>query len=170
MRVIEDVKRTIGTGTGHCFNFIASILDIMNQHKDFKGYCLIMDNMHILKYEDSQLYIESHSYGCIHLPLYSPELNSIERFWSICKSKLKREALFKKETLALCIRDECSNVLISGLKGFCRYSVRKWDHCLEESWYKRIIHLVHFEPTKKLTFALFSKWPVPEIFLVKMSH
>ena len=73
----------------------------MDQHEEFKWHYLIMDNTSIYKYEDVKLYVESRGYGCIHLPSYSPELNPIERFWSICKSKLKREVLLKEKVLTL---------------------------------------------------------------------
>ncbi len=73
----------------------------MDQHEEFKGHYLIMDNTPIHKHEDVKVYVEICGYGCIHLPPYSPELNPIERFWSICKSKLKREVLLKEEVLTL---------------------------------------------------------------------
>lgn len=126
---MDGAKRTVGTVTGHYFNFIASTPDIMDKHEEFKGYYLIMDNAPIHKHEDIKLFVESRGYDCVHLPPYSPELNHIEQFWSVCKSKLKREALLKEETLTSHIRDACNNVLISELKGFCRYSVKKFDDC-----------------------------------------
>lgn len=126
----DDVKRTTGTVTGHYFNFIASTLDIMDRHEEFKGHYLIMDNAPIHKYKDIKLYVESRGYGCVRLPHYSPELNPIEQFWSVCKSKLKREALLKEETLTSRIREACNSITINELKGFCRYPVRKFDDCL----------------------------------------
>jgi transposase len=127
----DGKKQTVGTVTGHYFNFIATTLDIMDQHDMFKGYYLVMDNAPIHKNLDIKHYIESRGYGCVYLPSYSPELNPIEQFWSVCKSKLKREALLKEETLTSRIREACNSVLISDLKGFCRYSVRKLDECLQ---------------------------------------
>ncbi|KAG1031421.1 hypothetical protein G6F43_013958 [Rhizopus delemar] len=83
--VTDNAKRTVGTVAGHYFNFIASTLDIMDQHEEFKGHYLIMDNAPIHKHEDIKIYVESRGYGCVHLPPYSPELNPIEQFWSVCK-------------------------------------------------------------------------------------
>ncbi|KAG0938412.1 hypothetical protein G6F57_006859 [Rhizopus arrhizus] len=88
-----------GTVTGHYFNFIAMTLDVMDKHELFKGHYLVMDNAPIHKHADIRSYIESRGYGCVYLPPYSPELNPIEQFWSVCKSKLKREALLEEETL-----------------------------------------------------------------------
>ncbi|KAG0934948.1 hypothetical protein G6F57_008816 [Rhizopus arrhizus] len=89
-----------------------------------------MDNAPIHTHEDIQKHIESRGYGCVYLPPYSPELNPIEQFWSICKSKLKREQLLDEETLTTRIADACNRVLYSDLQGFCRYSASKFDDCL----------------------------------------
>ncbi|KAG1058075.1 hypothetical protein G6F43_000110 [Rhizopus delemar] len=121
-----------GTVTGHYFNFIAMTLDVMDKHELFKGHYLVMDNAPIHKHADIRSYIESRGYGCVYLPPYSPELNPIEQFWSVCKSKLKREALLEEETLTSRIKVACNNVLISDLRGFCKYSVAKFSDCLEK--------------------------------------
>ncbi|OAD79497.1 hypothetical protein PHYBLDRAFT_58545 [Phycomyces blakesleeanus NRRL 1555(-)] len=67
-----------------------------------------MDNAPIHKHGDIQLYIEGRGYGCVYLLPYLPELNSIEQFWSVVKSKLKREALLEEETLTSRISDACN--------------------------------------------------------------
>ena len=102
----------------------------MNQYEELKGFYLIMDNCPIHNHGDIRKHIETHGYGCIYLPPYSPELSPIEQFWSVCKSKVKREALLKEETLSSKIRDACNHVLLSDLQGFCRYSVARFDDCL----------------------------------------
>jgi transposase len=76
----------------------------MDQYEDFKGHYLIMGNAPIHEHENIKFYVESRGYSCVHLPPYSPELNPMEQFWSVCKSKLKREALLKEEVLTSCIR------------------------------------------------------------------
>lgn len=106
-------------------------LDVMDRHEEFKGHYFVMDNAPIHKHKDIKLYVESRGYDYVHLPPYSPELNPIEQFWSICKSKLKREALLQEETLTSRIKDACNSVLIDDLKGFCRYSQKKFNDCLE---------------------------------------
>lgn len=124
-----------GTVTAHCFNFIASTLNVMDQHEDFKGHYIIMDNAPIHTNKDIQLYIKGRGYGCSYLPPYSPELNPIEQFWLVCKNKLKRETLLSEETLTSRIQDTCNRVFLSDLKGFCRYSVSKFNDFVE---YKHI--------------------------------
>lgn len=71
-----------------------------------------MDNAPIHKNGDIQKYIESRGYGCIYLPVYSPELNPIEQFWSVCKGKIKREELLEEEALTSRIQDACNRILL----------------------------------------------------------
>ena len=92
-----------------------------------------MDNVPIHTHEDIARYIVNRGYGCVYLPPYSPELNPIEQFWSVVKSKLKREKRLQKETLTSRISDACNSVLYSGLQGFCRYSASKWKVRLEKN-------------------------------------
>jgi transposase len=67
-----------------------------------------MDNAPIHKHEDIQKHIEIRGYGCVYLLPYSPELNPIEQFWSVCKSKLKKEQLLDGEALTTRIADACN--------------------------------------------------------------
>ncbi|KAG2200906.1 hypothetical protein INT47_003141 [Mucor saturninus] len=121
---------TVGTVTGHYFNFVAKTIDIMDQHEQFKDFYLIMDNAPIHTAKDIERYIIQRGYRCVYLPPYSPELNPIEQFWHVVKSKLKRENLLKTETLSARITDACNEVLFSDLEGSARYSVKKFDVCL----------------------------------------
>ncbi|EIE89631.1 hypothetical protein RO3G_14342 [Rhizopus delemar RA 99-880] len=128
--VVNISRNNGGTVTGHYFNFISSVLDVMDRHEQFHGHYLVMDNVLIHTHEDIQKHIESRGYGYMYLPPYSPELNPIEQFWSVCKSKLKRELLLDEETLTTRIADACNRALYSDLQGFCRYSASKFDDCL----------------------------------------
>ncbi|KAK4521269.1 uncharacterized protein ATC70_011883 [Mucor velutinosus] len=122
---------TVGTVTGHYFNFIAKTIDTMDQHEQFKDFYLVMDNAPIHTAKDIERYIIQRGYRCVYLPPYSPELNPIEQFWHhVVKSKLKRERLLKTETLSTRITDACNDVLYSDLEGSARYSVKKFDVCL----------------------------------------
>lgn len=89
--IMDGAERTVGTVTGHYFNFIASTLDIMDKHDELKSYYLIMDNAPIHKHEDIKLFVESRGYGCVHLPPHSPELNPIEQFGQSAKASLKEK-------------------------------------------------------------------------------
>lgn len=94
----SKVQKTTGTVTGHYFNFIASTIDVMDRHEEFKGHYIIMDNAPIHTSDNIRKFIESRGYGCVYLPPYSPELNPIEQFWSAVKSKLKRKAFRGRNT------------------------------------------------------------------------
>ncbi|CEP10365.1 hypothetical protein [Parasitella parasitica] len=119
-----------GTVTGHYFNFIAKTIDILDKHPQFKGHYLVMDNAPINTNVDIRRYVESRGYGCVYLALYSPELNLIEQFWSVVKSKLKRVKLLVDEDLTARIGDATNQVLYSDLEGFARYSDNKFAACL----------------------------------------
>lgn len=75
-----------------------------------------MDNAPIHIHDDIEKFIEDRGYRCIYLPLYSPELNPIEQFWSICKCKLKREQLLDEKALSTRIAEAYNQILISDLK------------------------------------------------------
>lgn len=73
--------------------------------------------------------IERRGYKIMYLPAYSPELNPIEQFWSIVKSKLKRTKLLDKETLSTRIADASNSVSLNDLYGFISHSKRQIDNC-----------------------------------------
>ncbi|KAG1489113.1 hypothetical protein G6F47_012156 [Rhizopus delemar] len=121
-----------GTVTGHYINFIKSTLDVLDNHEEFKGHYIVMDDAPIHTSKDIERYITSRGYSCIYLPPYSPELNPIEQFWSVVKSKLKREKILEKETISSRIKEACNSILFSDLRGFCHYSTTKFNDCLEK--------------------------------------
>ncbi|CAO3694473.1 unnamed protein product [Rhizopus stolonifer] len=128
----SKAQKTTGTVTGHYMNFISSTLDVMDRHEQFKGNYLIMDNTPIHTSDSIRRFIENRGYGCVYLPPYSPELNPIEQFWSVVKSKLKKEKLLQTETLNMRIAEACQKVLFSDLEGFCRYSASKFETCFNK--------------------------------------
>ncbi|KAI7899927.1 uncharacterized protein BX663DRAFT_518991 [Cokeromyces recurvatus] len=73
-----------------------------------------MDNFSIHKHVDIRKYTEAHGYGC---------------FWSVFKSKVKREILLEEETLSENIREAYNSVLVSDLQGFCRHSLSRFEDC-----------------------------------------
>ena len=80
-------------------------MDVLDKHKEFKECYIVVDNAPIHKNADIEKEINRRGYGYVHLPPYSPKLNSIEQFWSVCKSKMKKEELLQEETLNSRIRD-----------------------------------------------------------------
>ncbi|KAK4513534.1 Lanosterol 14-alpha-demethylase [Mucor velutinosus] len=86
------------------------LLDIIDLDKNLKGSYFAMDSFTIHKSYPMIRKIECRGYRVMYLPLYSPELNAIENFWALVKSKMKRENLVTEETLSQRIADACNNV------------------------------------------------------------
>lgn len=107
-----------GIVTGYHISFLKDTLDEMDQYPHMKGHCLIMDNAPIHKSEDIVKYATSRGYRYAYLPSYSPELNPIEQFWSVAKSKLRRHKFLEKETLSTRISDACNNLTLSDFLRF----------------------------------------------------
>jgi hypothetical protein len=78
-----------GTVTDHYISFLKTTLDEMDKHPHMKGHYIIMDNALIHTHKNIKKYIEYRGYKCVYLPTYSPELNPIEQFWTVAKSKVK---------------------------------------------------------------------------------
>jgi transposase len=116
-----------GTVTGHYISFLKDTLDEMDKYPQMKGHYLVMDNAPIHKSEDIAKYIASRGYRCAYLPSYSPELNPIEQFWSVAKSKVKRHRFLEKETLSTRISDACNSLMLSDFYGFVSHSLHCWD-------------------------------------------
>lgn len=102
----------------------------MDKFPDMKGHFLIMDNAPIHTSNSISELIVTRGYRCVYLPPYSPELNPIEQFWSVAKSKIKRQFVLEKHTLPQKICDACNDVPVSAFQGFARYSVKRFDDCL----------------------------------------
>ncbi|KAG1121809.1 hypothetical protein G6F42_012070 [Rhizopus arrhizus] len=117
-----------GTSTGHYFNFVKRVLDQLDKHEQFKDYYLVMDNVPIHKNNDIRKLIEGRGYDCVYLPSYSPEVNPIEQFWSVCKNpdnifekrkKMGRPRILQEEHKSVileCIDDNPSVVLDEVMK------------------------------------------------------
>ncbi|KAG1143692.1 hypothetical protein G6F37_011327 [Rhizopus arrhizus] len=118
-----------GTVTGHYISFLKTTLDEMDKHPHMKGYHIIMDNAPIHTHENIKKYIEYRGYKCVYLPTYSPELNPIEQFWAVAKSKVKRHRFLQEDTLSKRITEACNSVKQSHFKGFVSHSYQCWDKC-----------------------------------------
>jgi hypothetical protein len=121
-----------GTTTGHYLKFISNTLDVMDNQPEMKGFYLIMDNAPIHTSNEVDKIVTSRGYKCVYLPPYSPELNSIEQFWSVVKNKVKRSQFGNKEDLKTRISDACDDVPLHHLKAFIKHSVDHFDNCLNK--------------------------------------
>ena len=68
----------------------------------------------------------------MYLPPYFPELNPIEQFWLVVKSKVKQNKFLEKESLMTRISEECVSLYLSNFKGFVSHSVKCFDKCLNK--------------------------------------
>jgi transposase len=118
-----------GTVTGHYISFLKATMDEMDQYPHMKGHCLVMDNAPIHTSEDIAKYIASRGSRCAYLPSYSPELNPIEQFWSVVKSKVKRNKFLEKETLMTRISKASNSLRLSDFEGFVWHSYKCLDKC-----------------------------------------
>jgi hypothetical protein len=123
---------SIGTVTGHYLSFLKATLDEMDKDLEMKGHYLVMDNAPIHSSTDIGKYIHSRGYRYAYLPPYSPELNPIEQFWSVVKSKVKRNKFLEKESLMTRISEACDSLHFSDFKGFFSHSAKCFDKCLNK--------------------------------------
>ncbi|KAG1179640.1 hypothetical protein G6F71_000853 [Rhizopus microsporus] len=123
---------SIGTVTGHYLSFLKATLDEMDKYPEMKGHYLVMDNAPIHSSTDIGKYIHSRGYRYVYLPPYSPELNPIEQFWSVVKSKVKRNKFLERETLMTRISEACDSLYLSDFNGFVSHSVKCFDKCLNK--------------------------------------
>jgi transposase len=107
-------------------------MDETGQCPHMKGHYLVMDNAPIHTSVDIAKYVESCGYRCVYFPLYSPELNPIEQFWSVVKSKVKRNKFLEKESLMTRIRGACYSLYLSDFASFVSHSAKCFDKCLSK--------------------------------------
>ncbi|KAL1927114.1 hypothetical protein VTP01DRAFT_5077 [Rhizomucor pusillus] len=118
-----------GTVTEHYLSFLKATMDEMDKHEHMKGHHLVMDDAPIHKADDISKYIETRGYRCAHLPSYSPELNPIEQFWSVVKSKVKRNRFLENETLMTRISEASYSLKLNDFESFVSHSYRCLDNC-----------------------------------------
>ncbi|KAG1057201.1 hypothetical protein G6F43_000955 [Rhizopus delemar] len=118
-----------GMLTGHYAGFLKAPMDEMDQYPHMKDHYLVMDNAPIHTSEYIAKYVESRGYRCAYLPSYSLEIKPIEQFWSVVKSKVKRNRFLEKETLMTWISETSHILRLSGFKGIVRHSHKCLDKC-----------------------------------------
>lgn len=62
----------------------------LKKFPEMRNFYIVMDNAPIHIPQDITNLIETRDYRAIYLPPYSPELNTIEDFWSVVKNSVKR--------------------------------------------------------------------------------
>lgn len=77
--------------------------------------------------------ITKRGYKYIFLPPYSPELNPIEQFWAITKSKIRRVKMLDEETLQDRIKEACNQVSPSQLYNIILHPEKCLYDCLNKN-------------------------------------
>lgn len=123
-------SRKKGTTTGHYLNFLSGTLDHLDKYPELKGFYLVMDNAPIHNHEEIETLVTNRGYRCVCIPPYSPELNSIEQFWSLVKNRVNKRSKFKdKEDLFTRIRDACNEVPRGIITKSVEHSVEALEKC-----------------------------------------
>lgn len=122
-----------GTNINNYICFLISLMDILDQFPQMKGFYLVMDNAPIHTSKTIEKLVVSRGYRCAYLPPYSPELNPIEQFWAIVKGKIIRHKLLDAETLSGRITEACQQVKIKDLEGLIGYSASRIVDCVNRN-------------------------------------
>ena len=93
---------------------------------------LVLDNAAIHKRRDLELLVALSGMELVFLPAYSPSLNAIEEFWSVCKAKVKRSNLSRKEQLTPRVREATAKIVLESYQGFCKHASSFIPYCLEK--------------------------------------
>lgn len=128
----ETNAYSTGTATGHYLSLLKATLDEMDRYPEMRGHYLVMGNAPIHSSTDIGKYIHSRGYQFVYLSPYSPELNPIEQFWSVVKSKAKRNKFLKKETLMTRISEACNSLYLSDFQGSVSHSAKCFGKCLNK--------------------------------------
>ncbi|CEP14359.1 hypothetical protein [Parasitella parasitica] len=67
-----------------------------------------MDNAPIHTSTVFNIFRNNSGYRCGYPPPYCPEPNPIEQFWSVAKSKMKRQRYLQQETLTTRFHEACN--------------------------------------------------------------
>lgn len=121
------VQTPRGTNAPLFIQFLSHTLDNLDEFPQFKNCYLVMDNASFHRNRDVRKLIELRGYKCLYLPPYSPELNPIEQFWYILKSKIKKvdlaaekfPDLLQKATLAI-PEEDFTNIIQHSINQFQR--------------------------------------------------
>ncbi|EIE88315.1 hypothetical protein RO3G_13026 [Rhizopus delemar RA 99-880] len=122
-----------GTTSGHYTQFISDTMDIMDEFPEMRGFHIIMDNAPIHVPSIIDPVIIRRGYIPVYLPPYSPELNPIEQFWAVLKSKVKRTKLSDIETLRSRIIEASEAIPVEHLQNFIQHSVNQFGNCLNKN-------------------------------------
>jgi transposase len=104
--------------------FVVNTMGNMDQFPEMKGYHIVMDNAPIHVHDIIDPIITRRGYILVYPPpLYSPELNPIERFWKDMKDHVEREKLKNNETLTSRMTYACDKVPLQNIQSYIQRSI-----------------------------------------------
>ncbi|EIE76263.1 hypothetical protein RO3G_00967 [Rhizopus delemar RA 99-880] len=110
MNAVENTKD--GTVTGHYFNSIASILDVLDQLEQLKSNYIAMDNTPI-----TRILVENKLSNAVIVMF-------VFRLTSLRSTQLNSFGQYVKD------EDAHNMVLLSDIQGFYKYSIARFEDCL----------------------------------------
>lgn len=131
-RCPQRKKITKGTVTGYYMKLISKTLDEMDRFPEIRNFYIVMGNAPIHTSQDITNLIETRGYRAIYLPPYSPELNTIEDFWSVVKNSVKRSVFQETEGLKTRISEANESVSIKTLHNIAQKSVENFQKCFDK--------------------------------------
>ncbi|MCC8076835.1 MAG: transposase [Oscillospiraceae bacterium] len=87
-----------------------------------KGDIVVMDNLRSHRVKEVEELLRQNEITLLYLPLYSPDLNPIEKMWSKMKSCLRRWKIRVKEALPAAVADALALVMQDDVMGWFRAS------------------------------------------------
>lgn len=130
--VTSSTLSSTGTTADHIYGFVKSVIEQVSTSEELRTLkYLVLDNATIHKRRDIQLLVALSDLELVFLPPYSPCLNAIEEFWAVCKSKVKKARVEKKEGLTSAVRESIFQIPIESYRGFCRHAGKYVDYCLD---------------------------------------
>ncbi|KAI5953758.1 hypothetical protein KGF57_003967 [Candida theae] len=117
----------------HFYSFVKSVLREIETNEELKEMkYLVLDNAATHKRRDLDLLVASSGMELAFLPAYLPALNAIEEFWSVCKAKIKRSNLTRKEQLTPRVREATAKITLESYQSFCKHASSFIPYCLEK--------------------------------------
>ncbi|KAG1152163.1 hypothetical protein G6F37_001387 [Rhizopus arrhizus] len=115
--------------SGHYVQLISDTMDIINEFPEMREFHIVIDNAptHVPSMMDT-IIIKRGNIPVYLLP-YSPELNPIEQFWAVLKSKIKRTKFGDVETLGSRIIGASEAIPAEHLQHFVKHSINQFDNC-----------------------------------------
>lgn len=92
---------------------------------------LVMDNVRFHHVNEVKQLIEGRGYKAMYLPAYSPELNPIENFWAVLKSKVRPQITEHNSFDGICdlVYGAALEMKQQSIENMIRHSIHQFEKC-----------------------------------------